>query len=410
MASSEAVTPSEPVPEAGPKPDARFQDWREKVLNRVLPLACLGGLVAFVNVLVQADFRVAGQVAGALAYGALFVCLGVIMVWHGLGPARRSWVFLVTLYLAAVVSFWRAGIMSDGFMYALDASILAFTLISLRAGMFFCGLSFVTYLGFLGLAQAGALSAYAVYGQNPWDLRYWSANAIALAASLAVIIYVLARFTAFNLHSLRQAQKTALKLATANKQLDEINQHLEQTVAQRTQELRESNQNLKALAMHDSLTGLPNRLLLYDRIRQTILVCHRNHLRFALLFIDMDDFKTINDTHGHDVGDQFLVAVAQIFKNIVRDSDTVARLGGDEFILILRNAQSPQAVERVVHEIMQHFVAPVRLGPLAIQTSVSIGICLYPDHATDPETLIQKADTAMYAVKATAKNGYQYGA
>jgi diguanylate cyclase len=221
---------------------------------------------------------------------------------------------------------------------------------------------------------------------------------------------VLARFTAFNRRSLRQAQQTALKLAAANKQLDEINQHLEQTVAQRTQELRESNQNLKDLAMHDSLTGLPNRLLLYDRIRQTILICHRNHLRFALLFIDMDDFKAINDAHGHDVGDQFLVAVAQIFKNLVRDSDTVARLGGDEFVLILRDAQSPQAVERVVHEIMQRFAVPVRLGPLAIQTSVSVGISLYPDHAADPETLIQKADMAMYAVKATAKNGYQYSA
>ena len=403
-----APAPRPPQTETAPGSDAQYADWREAVLNRVLPLALIAGLPALLNAALQSDFQVPSQVAGVALYVVLYTCLAVITFFPRLGSTWRSWGFMFVLYLTALVSFLRAGIIGDGLIYLFDATILALKLIDQRAGLFIGGLSLATYAGLTVISQTGTLSVWAVYGQNPWDLRYWVANGITLAVSLGVVAYVLARSTAFNLASLQRAQQAAAKLAEANRQLDEINQRQEQVIAQRTQELRESLQNLKDLAMYDNLTGLPNRLLLYDRLRQAILVCQRDQARFAVLFVDLDDFKEVNDTYGHDIGDQFLVTVAWLFKGIVRESDTIARLGGDEFVLILRDAQSARSVERVAGEIVQSFSQPILVGDLSIRVSVSIGIGLFPDHATEPETLIQKADAAMYAVKRAAKNSYRF--
>ncbi|HZX31496.1 MAG TPA: EAL domain-containing protein [Rhodocyclaceae bacterium] len=169
---------------------------------------------------------------------------------------------------------------------------------------------------------------------------------------------------------------------------------------------KESEQRLERLAHYDALTGLPNRSLFRDRLLQAIKKSRRDGQSLALLFIDLDHFKEVNDTLGHMVGDQLLVEAAQRIAACVRASDTVARLGGDEFTVILPGTESPEAVERVAGAMVEALAAPFVLGRETAYVSASIGITLYPDDAGDPESLTRAADQAMYEAKAQGRNGF----
>ncbi len=199
--------------------------------------------------------------------------------------------------------------------------------------------------------------------------------------------------------TLKSVQKVSQALADTNKQL-------EQKVQERTAELSNANQHLQFLATHDNLTGLPNRFLFFDRLDQAIRKSRRQKNRFALLFIDIDDFKKVNDTYGHVTGDEVLQNVAKFLELTVRDSDTVARLAGDEFTVILDNVQSNDNVEAIVQKIVGAVSQPIKTEQAEIVITVSIGVSLYPDHGEDTETLLRKADAAMYRIKDGDKNGY----
>ena len=167
-------------------------------------------------------------------------------------------------------------------------------------------------------------------------------------------------------------------------------------------EQKQTEGRIRYLATHDSLTGLPNRLLFNDRLGQAISLAKRDACQFALLYLDLDGFKPVNDTLGHSVGDQVLNAVAERLRNQVRESDTVARIGGDEFTVILRDISSPQDVAAVSQKIIAAFAAPFCLGTVSeeIKIGASIGIAVYPGDAQDHEALIGRADAAMYNAKA----------
>ena len=166
-------------------------------------------------------------------------------------------------------------------------------------------------------------------------------------------------------------------------------------------EQKQAEERIQKVAHHDSLTGLPNRLLFNDRLGQAILLAKRDARQFALLYLDLDKFKPVNDTFGHDAGDQVLVGVAGRIREQVRDSDTVARIGGDEFAVILRDISGPQDAATVAQKIIASLVTPFRLDnrPQAVEIGVSIGIAVYPSEAQDHDSLIRKADTAMYSAK-----------
>lgn len=153
------------------------------------------------------------------------------------------------------------------------------------------------------------------------------------------------------------------------------------------------------LAHHDTLTGLPNRLLFYDRFRQAIHNAQRGNLLLAVLFIDLDHFKKVNDTYGHPMGDALLQLVAQRLNKSLREGDTVARQGGDEFTVILTHVSKQSDVETVAHKILETLSAPVLLGDQELKITCSIGSCLFPADGTNMEVLIQKADTAVYHAK-----------
>ena len=161
-------------------------------------------------------------------------------------------------------------------------------------------------------------------------------------------------------------------------------------------------------ANFDPLTKLPNRSMFQDRLSQELKKTQRTGHKLALLFIDLDNFKEVNDTLGHDAGDLLLVEAAQRIANCVRDSDTVARLGGDEFTVILSSIDDPGRVELIAQNILQSLLRPCALGDEVVNISASIGIAMYPDDATSLEELLKDADRAMYAAKNAGRNRFSY--
>ncbi len=163
---------------------------------------------------------------------------------------------------------------------------------------------------------------------------------------------------------------------------------------------KEQEGRLRHLAMHDSLTGLPNRLLLRDRLNQALRSAERKQDPLALLLLDLDRFKAVNDTLGHHVGDMLLIDLAKRLLTCIRRSDTIARLGGDEFAILLPGpsdlGRATEVSERIVQSVLEPFAMA---GGLQLEVGVSIGIALYPDHADDDTKLMQCADVAMYGAK-----------
>ncbi|WP_019142283.1 putative bifunctional diguanylate cyclase/phosphodiesterase [Noviherbaspirillum massiliense] len=175
-----------------------------------------------------------------------------------------------------------------------------------------------------------------------------------------------------------------------------------------TRSLRHANERLHHLALHDGLTRLPNRTLLEDRIIQAISSAQRSGKPFSVMFLDLDRFKTINDSLGHHYGDKLLQAVAQRLTAILRSEDTVARIGGDEFVVVLREMAEAQAAAHIAEKILTALARPFSIEGQEQNISSSIGISIYPDDGTDLRALMMHADSAMYHAKNMGRNNYQF--
>jgi len=182
---------------------------------------------------------------------------------------------------------------------------------------------------------------------------------------------------------------------------------LEDLVTTRTRGLEAANQQLRHLATHDALTGLPNRVLLDDRLQQAIAHADRDTRSFALLVCDLDRFKLINDSLGHRAGDELLQEVAQRLTALVRPSDTVARFGGDEFVLIGTSISDADDAAALAARVMDVLQAPVRIAAIDIHTSPSIGIAMYPDDGITMQALLAHADAAMYSAKQQGRGNFR---
>lgn len=184
----------------------------------------------------------------------------------------------------------------------------------------------------------------------------------------------------------------------------EVKRHvvdLESQVVARTEDL-------ERLATHDSLTGLPNRVLLHDRLIGAAARARRNRGRFAVMMLDLDHFKEVNDSFGHDVGDELLREVARRLGTCVRGCDTVTRLGGDEFVVLLEEIDEPEAAAIVAGRIVTALAEPIRARDHVLHTAVSIGIAVFPTDCVEPEALLKSADLAMYQAKEKGRGGYHY--
>lgn len=169
-------------------------------------------------------------------------------------------------------------------------------------------------------------------------------------------------------------------------------------------ERKRMEQQLKDMATHDALTGLPNRRLFNDRLHMALAQAQRNHRTLAVVLLDLDRFKDINDMLGHNVGDQLLEAVGKRLTNLMRKSDTVARWGGDEFILLAPDMARVEDAAKIAQRILEAFRKPFVFGNQELDITVSIGIASYPDDGEDAETLIKNADVAMYSAKENGRN------
>ena len=170
----------------------------------------------------------------------------------------------------------------------------------------------------------------------------------------------------------------------------------------------QSEQEMLHMATHDGLTGLANRALLRDRIHQALESDRRTHALAAVLFIDLDQFKAVNDSLGHDVGDLFLIAVAERLSASVRSEDTVARQGGDEFIVFMPRLHDVASAAVLAEKLQKALSLPYQIGERELFIGSSIGIAVFPDNGEDVETLLKNSDTAMYQVKATGRNHYLF--
>ncbi len=211
-------------------------------------------------------------------------------------------------------------------------------------------------------------------------------------------------------------------LKTAQEDLKQANELLEAQVAQRTSELKSANDKLRLdleerkrvelsmrhMAHHDALTGLPNRTLFRDRLTHAMAQADRYHQKLAVLFLDLDRFKAINDTLGHNVGDQLLKIAAERLRSCVRDCDTVARLGGDEFTIIVDDIMEVQDAAVVAQKILDTLSQPYNLHGHEVFISVSVGITLYPTDDESADNLLRNADSAMYRAKEYGRNNYQF--
>ncbi len=202
------------------------------------------------------------------------------------------------------------------------------------------------------------------------------------------------------------SHETSVEISTApiKSAANEINGAV--VVSHDVSNARQLAQEMTHLATHDDLTSLPNRVLLLDRLVQFISRGPWNKKYLAVFFLDLDRFKLVNDTYGHDVGDELLRHVANRLVSCLRDGDTVSRLGGDEFVIVLRDLASPSDVHKIAEKIIRVFNTPFQLVDEEFYTTASIGICIYPKDSDSALELMKKADIAMYRAKASGKNNY----
>jgi diguanylate cyclase (GGDEF)-like protein len=173
-------------------------------------------------------------------------------------------------------------------------------------------------------------------------------------------------------------------------------------------ERQRAEETIKNMAYYDSLTGLPNRVLLIDRLTLALAHAHRIKKRLAVMFLDFDNFKLVNDNYGHSIGDLFLKEMGQRLKSAIREEDTLARLGGDEFIIVLPELVDRENAMTLAEKLVELGRKPFDFAGNKIKSSFSIGIALYPDDGADYETLLDKADTALYKAKRKGRDGYHF--
>ena len=183
---------------------------------------------------------------------------------------------------------------------------------------------------------------------------------------------------------------------------------MQEEIVEHLEELSRSRNALEHLARHDPLTGLPNRRVFFERLEHALAAARRSAKPLAVLFVDLDHFKQLNDSLGHSIGDRVLQAVANLLRSATRESDTVARLGGDEFVILIEQLDDPGRVVAVLHKLHERFQLPMLLDGHEVKVQASMGLSLFPRDGDDIESLVQQADRAMYVAKNAGRNTYSY--
>ena len=319
---------------------------------------------------------------------AAFLVSGVLM---GLGISAMHYTGMHAMQMNPAIDYKLAGV-ALSIVIAIVASIAALWLaFTLRADQ---GLLALTKKA--GAAVIMGLAIVTMHYTGMEAARF-AAGSVCMAAGgldgnwLAVVVGI-----------------TALSLLTITLLLSVVDSRLAARTAKLVTSLRHANHQLHHLALHDGLTRLPNRSLLEDRIDHAIIAGERSGKRFAVMFLDLDRFKTINDSLGHHYGDKLLQGVAARLTGALRAEDTVARLGGDEFVVLLDDVPGPTAVAYVAQKLLDTLAVPIDIEGQEQSVSVSIGISLFPDDGVTLRELMSNADSAMYHAKKVGRGNHQF--
>ena len=387
--------------------EAIMQRWRLQVQTRMMILGALLAFPAVVQTIWRA-FRYPNELVSAFAYIPLYLGVIGLSFYQRIQVRIRGWIFVLLIYLVGVLAMARGGLWGDGRLYLVMLPVFGILLIDISAGMILTGISVMTFAFFGYLNHVGVLKEWMIAQEVPMTTEIWIYDGLIFAMLIATAVIMMVDFYKLLMKTLSKEHETAENLREAHQMLDKSNQELEKRVQQRTAELAEANQKLHQMVNHDPLTGLPNRILFYDRLRHAIAFAKRAQQKLAVLFIDIDNFKEINDTLGHNSGDLLLSKVASRLGDRLRESDTVARISGDEFAIILGCLAGSQDARYSARRMLKALDEPFDLGTSSTCLSASIGISIYPDDAEDPDELVRHADTAMYRVKHTTKRDYQF--
>lgn len=354
--------------EALPVPPRRFQQF--------ISIGVVTCVLGIVSTLLEGD----AVDAAVLAVTALLLPAALLLSHRGRQEAATAFGVAAVTLAAGYLLVRNQGVRDEA-MVALPAILLV-------AGVFGSRRLFVVeFVAVIGLVSA------IVAG----NLQGWHANPpqpVGLNALLYLVVVLLANAACIWL--------VTGDLRTAWRSLHDENERLRGSHAQ----LRESHQRIDALAHYDALTGLPNRLLARDRFEQAVAMAQRSGHRAALIFLDLDDFKTVNDSQGHASGDLLLAQVAARLAALMRASDTVSRQGGDEFLILLGGLVDADAAGATALKIIEALAAPFQVGELEVSVTCSLGIALFPDDGTDFDTLLRNADMALYRAKDAGRNTY----
>lgn len=303
--------------------------------------------------------------------GTIAVLALVNLVWlyyTGKHQHAENVAFLLALLLLTVTFY--AGIGTTGSYWLAVYPVSVFFVKGLRGGLPWVAALFAVLGGIFLLQASGWLA-------SPMEYIYL----VVVSLSLLLISVQVAVYEYVRADAERRLQKEVAERRAAEASL------------------RSTEEQLRFLAHHDALTGLPNRVLVYDRLRQALALAQRSGHRVAVLFVDLDRFKPVNDRHGHEIGDRLLQEVAQRLLQRLRDTDTVGRVGGDEFVVIITQLGNEEAAFTLAEEITEMLAAPFVLDDLRCNIGASVGIALYPEDGCDADALIKVADGAMYRAK-----------
>jgi diguanylate cyclase (GGDEF)-like protein len=350
-----------------------------------LPITLLSMLAAVVvSGMALAVVRRPAPTASNLSAGATLMGVGIcVMHYTGMAAMRMSPpieyhppLFIASVFIAIVASLaalWIA--------FQLRQKYSALAIAAKLGSALVMGLA-ITGMHYTGMAAAQfapgsvCLAADATGGMDTTTL------AVAIGVVTILILLATLSISALDAHFAARNARLAVELQSANDQL-------------------------RTIALYDKLTGLPNRFLLEDRLRQAALHADRANGKFSVMFVDLDDFKPVNDTYGHDAGDELLRQVGSRLRQALRSEDTVARTGGDEFVIVLSEIEDAKAAGIVGQKVLAALADPVPFGRHSLEVSCSIGISVYPDDGRDTATLTANADVAMYHAKRAGKNGFR---
>jgi diguanylate cyclase (GGDEF)-like protein len=348
---------------------------RHRLVDRVYKAAGLLALL-YVPLLVWRVADVGWHRQLQVHAGLIGFTLLVVALLPRLALRWKSGLLVGSFLVLGLFGIFTMGMMGTGYWWCLQAAVLVATLVSVRAG------------AALALACAALLLTVGVFFVGgtlapPFDLNQHARSPSAWGAFLMVVLFA----------------PLALLLALGSYQA---------TVAQLVEQVNQQRLQLARQVGHDTLTGLPLLPLAVDRLDMALKQARRSGRRVALLFVDLDGFKAVNDQHGHAAGDHVLQQVALRLQRALRDEDTVARVGGDEFVIVLGHLAEAQPAARLAAELNADLAQPIAWQGRTLHVAASIGIALFPDHGADAESLRRLADAAMYGVKKAGRNGYAF--